>query len=313
MTVGELPARDIRRALTGPGLVLQLGPFSVRVTSDFDGLRHYLTSHYEAFPVLDQPGVHFSMQVQPTPGLRRYVRPQAQFKVNGLAPFTRVPVRLAHGLFEWGLNWCVGTTSHQWLVVHSAVVEKNGLAALLPAAPGSGKSTLCAALAFSGWRLMSDEFALIDPASGDLIALPRPISLKGQSIDVMAARVPELRFGPVLTDFDTITARHVAPPRGAVNSQHVRARAAWVIVPKWNAGAPLSLEPTGRARMLAHLADSSFNYNLVGPAGFDRLAEIVDASDCFTLTYSELDDALDCFEQLSGSATSRGAGAVREL
>jgi HprK-related kinase A len=313
VTLGEVPAPDLREALTGPGLVLQLGPFSVRLTSQFDSLRRYLSSHYGAFPVLTQTGAHFSMEVQPAPGLRRYFRPQAQFSVNGRAPFSKVPARLAHGLFEWGFNWCVGTISHQWLVVHSAVVEKDGVAALLPAAPGSGKSTLCAALAFSGWRLMSDEFALIDPASGELIALPRPISLKGASIDVMGSRVPALRFSPVLTDFDATTARHVAPPTDAVVNQRARARAAWVIVPKWTAGAPLSLEPTGRARMLAHLADSSFNYNLVGPAGFDRLAEIVDASECFKLTYSDLDDALECFEQLRRNSTKKSAGASREL
>ena len=32
---------------------------------------------------------------------------------------------------------------------------------------GSGKSTLATLLAARGWRFMGDEFALLDPASGD--------------------------------------------------------------------------------------------------------------------------------------------------
>ena len=35
-------------------------------------------------------------------------------------------------------------------------------AVILPAPPGSGKSTLCAALVNRGWRLLSDELTLVD-------------------------------------------------------------------------------------------------------------------------------------------------------
>lgn len=300
MTLSELAKDDVGNALRGEGLVLQVGPFAVRVRSPFPALRDYLCSHYGAFPVVETPGAHFSMAVEPPSLLRRVVRPQAWFSVNGHRPFTRVPVGLTPGMFEWGFNWSVGTLANQWLVVHSAVVERGGRAALLPAPPGSGKSTLCAALAFSGWRLFSDEFALVDPVSGELVALPRPISLKGPSIDLMASRVPGLRLGPLLSDTDGATARHVAPPSAAVARQGQRARAAWLVVPKWEYDAPLQLETTGRARMLAHLADSSFNYNVLGGAGFARLAEIVDGSRCCKLTYSNLDEALALFDRLAG-------------
>jgi predicted ATPase len=46
-------------------------------------------------------------------------------------------------------------------MLHAAVVEKNGKALILPALPGSGKSTLSAALAMNGWRFLSDEFTMI--------------------------------------------------------------------------------------------------------------------------------------------------------
>ena len=66
----------------------------------------------------------------------------------------------------------------RYLIIHAAVVERNGFALLLPAPPGSGKSTLCAGLIHHGWRLLSDELALIDPETATLQAIPRPVSLK---------------------------------------------------------------------------------------------------------------------------------------
>jgi HprK-related kinase A len=243
--------------------------------------------------------------------LRRYVRPQALFTVNGRMPFTNAPARLAHGVFEWGFNWAVGRTAHQWVVVHAAVVERDGRAMLLPAAPGSGKSTLCAALAHAGWRLLSDELTIVDPATGEIVPIPRPIALKGPSIDVIGGRVPGARFGPPLVAATERVARHLAPPSAAVAQQHVRARPAWIVVPKWQAGAPFSLEPVERARMTAHLADSSFNYNLVGPAGFQRLLDLADASACYSLTYSDLDEALPRLDALAGRELTQASQAGR--
>ena len=64
-------------------------------------------------------------------------------------------------MFEWGLNWVVANHAHQFAIVHAAAVEKDGRGFIFPGAPGSGKSTLCAALVSRGWRLLSDEMAMI--------------------------------------------------------------------------------------------------------------------------------------------------------
>jgi hypothetical protein len=57
--------------------------------------------------------------------------------------------------------------------------------------------------------------------------------------------------------------------------------------------------------MLGHLADSSFNYNVAGPAGFRTLADVVGASECGKLTYSDLDDVVPL---LTGKADRAAAG-----
>ena len=95
------------------------------------------------------------------------------------------------------MNWCISAHAHQFLILHAAVLERGGVALIMPAPPGSGKSTLCAALALSGWRLLSDELALIDPGSGRVWPLCRPVSLKNRSIEVIRHFAPEAVFGPV--------------------------------------------------------------------------------------------------------------------
>jgi HprK-related kinase A len=123
------------------------------------------------------------------------VRPQANLIVNGERPFHPLPGNLAGAGFEWSLNWCVGNQAHRWVAVHAAVLERNGRTMILSAESGAGKSTLCAALALNGWRLFSDEFALIDPDTGKLTPLPRPISLKNASIGSSGAEAVTV-FGP---------------------------------------------------------------------------------------------------------------------
>ena len=132
------------------------------------------------------------MRVAPARGWRPWREAQAEFWADGTSPFEVFPRRLAMPLAEWGLNWCICNYAHQFLMFHSAVVEKTGRAAILAGPPGSGKSTLCAALMARGWRLLSDEFALLDPARGWLLPIPRPVALKSASIGLVEKLLPHL-------------------------------------------------------------------------------------------------------------------------
>lgn len=61
----------------------------------------------------------------------------------------------------------------------------SALPAIVPAPLDSAKRTLCAALVGKGWRLLSDELALVRLDTGELVPLPRPISLKNASINII--------------------------------------------------------------------------------------------------------------------------------
>ena len=58
-------------------------------------------------------------------------------------------------------------------------------ALILTGESGAGKSTLAALLGERGWRLMGDEFALLDLETGALLPFPRAVSLKNGAIRVI--------------------------------------------------------------------------------------------------------------------------------
>src|SRR3546814_8505583 len=94
----------------------------------------------------EEPYADFHIALQRPGSLRRWISPQVRFEYDGLLPFKPLPLGQALPMLEWGLNWCIGAHGHQFLSIHAAVIDRNGLAAILPGAPGSGKSTLTACL-----------------------------------------------------------------------------------------------------------------------------------------------------------------------
>ena len=308
MIVADLPAERLQAALNGPGLVVRTGPLAARIRSPLASVREGLRLHYGAHPVLaDDAFADFHVLVDRPMGVRRWYQPQAVFSFDGGAPFTPLPLAQAFPLLEWGLNWCVYTHCDQYLTLHSAVLERGGHAVLMPAYSGSGKSTLCAALAFSGWRLMSDELALVLPSGRQVRALPRPISLKNQSIDIIRQFAADAVFGPTVHDTQKGSVCHVRPPAGAVEQADIPASPRWVVFPKYAAGAPAELKPLSRAQGFMKMLGQTFNYDTHGREGFNTLAQLVDQSDCYEFSYSRLDDAIAIFDRLATDAASQTA------
>ena len=302
LTVASLTPRELRRRLSGPGLDIRTGPFVVRVHSSIAAVVDNLALLYPDYPLDDSGFADFHVSVARARGLRRWIRPQVEFLVDGESMFSPLPLAQAFPIFEWGLNWCVSSRAHDHLVLHAAVVERSGMAAILPAPPGSGKSTLCAALVNNGWRLLSDELALVRLADGMLVPVPRPVSLKNASIGIVRDYIP----GAVLSQAVHATSKgsvaHLRPTPDSIQRADALARPAWVIFPKFEAGADVQLEAVYGADTFMRLAENAFNYPVLGVAGFDALAGLVDGCAAYSFSYSRLDDALATFDTLAAGA-----------
>lgn len=301
MKLLQLSPSDLRHQLAGNGVWLRTGPFSLRIRSRLPRVAEGLAELYGQFEVRSahQAFADFHVELNPPSRLRHWFRPQVNFSFDGAHPFKPLPLDQAYPMLEWGLNWCVSMHAHHYLIIHAAVVEKNGLAAILPAPPGSGKSTLTAGLVLSGWRLLSDELTLIDRRTGLLHALPRPVSLKNQSIDVIRQFSPEAFINRVSHDTAKGSVAHMRPPRDSVLRQHEPARPGWVIFPKWEAGAETRLTPRSQAETFMFLAQNAFNYSHLGADGFRVGTTLIDHAHSYDFRYSALSEAVAAFDRLA--------------
>ena len=302
MRVAELPPKELKARLGGAGLDLGIGPFTLRLQSRMPAVRRNLALLYADYPLPRQGGfADFHVRVAPPAGLRRYWKAQSLFLVDGAQPFAPLPYNQGFAFLEWGLNWCVSNFIHRWLVVHAAVLERGGRAVVLPGPPGAGKSTLTAALALRGWRLLSDELTMVSPDDLSLTPLPRPVSLKNESIELIRRFEPQAVLGPPAHDTAKGTVAHMRPPGDAVARAAEPARARWIVFPRWQAGAPATLEPRTHAQSGIDLAKNSFNYSVLGRTGFELLTATLDRCACYDFSYGALEDAVDAFERLAST------------
>ncbi len=282
--------------------IVHSGPFKYLITSNVHTVERNLYSLYsdssEIRDVYNSSFFDFHISVTQVNGLRFFFYKQANFYLDNKLVFNPFPLDHATALLEWGMNWCISTQIHTYLVIHAAVIEKNGFAAVLPAPPGSGKSTLCASLVQEGWRLLSDELTLINLATAEAVPVPRPIGLKNQSIDIIKQRYPEAVFGVLSSDTLKGSVCHLKPPSESVKLQFEECPIGWIIFPKYEADADTELMAKSKGQAFMEIANNAFNYSVLGVEGFDILKKVVDRADCFSFKYSNLDEAIAVFEQL---------------
>lgn len=305
LRVGSLTHDEFRERLRGAGLGVRLGPFDFLVQARVRAVErplHDLYAHYESLDVDRVFSGHVTLERR----LAWWTSPRrrVRFSVDGRVPHEDLPADQALAVLEWGINLVVSARFHRFLILHCAVLERNRGAILLPAAPGDGKTTLCVALAHRGWRLFSDEFGLVRPSAAGLLPVPRPMPLKNQSIAVIRDFAPEAFLGPEIPGTRKGTIAHVRPPQESIERAAETAPARWIVFPRWQAGAPLSLRELEPAEAFMRLATNAFNYELLGEAAFLAVRDLVQGARCFRLVYSSLEEAVAQLSRLADEDAS---------
>jgi HprK-related kinase A len=298
--IGDLTPDQLHQRFAGPGLRIKIGPFVFRLHTPIPQFVADFGVAYADFPLCDENEIS-DFRIRVTPAFRRWPwrEAQAEFGADGASPFLTFPRRLAMPFAEWGLNWCICSHAHQFLIFHSAVVEKAGRAAILAGPPGSGKSTLCAALLGRGWRLLSDELALLDPPRGWLLPIPRPVALKGASIELIEGLLPHLRIGRVFAPTHKGTLAHLLPPIEAVERQAERALPGWVVFPTHAENADTRLVPLRKAAAFLRLETNCFNYPALGRSAFDASSRLIEAAECYELPFAHAMAAAELVDGLA--------------
>ncbi|HEV2746151.1 MAG TPA: HprK-related kinase A [Allosphingosinicella sp.] len=277
---------------------LQVGPVGFRVGSDWAEPIDQLRRLYAAYPAPE--GVcDFTVRLEAERPWRRWLRPAVAIRGDYTLP-DAAPLPLAQGLLaaEMGMNLQMALGHKHYLLLHASTVERGGKALVMTGHSGSGKSTLAAILGERGWRLMGDEFALLDPADGSLHAFPRAISLKNGAISVVAGIADRARLGPLLQGTPKGAIRHLRPNQEALARMAEPAAPALLLFPRFGRDLSPELRPVGAAEAFVRLTQASTNYVALGEAGFTALTGLIGAVPAHAIDYPDTESALALVDRL---------------
>jgi HprK-related kinase A len=282
-------------------LSIQIGPASFRIASAWREPVEQLERLYAAYPKPEGGIADFTVRLEPARPWRRWVRPSVAIGGDYMLP-DAAPLPLAQGLLaaEMGMNLQMALGWRRHVLLHASCVERDGRALVMTGASGSGKSTLAAMLGERGWRLMGDEFALLDLASGDIFAFPRLISLKNGAIGVMEGEAEPGRFGPVMRATPKGDIRHLVPRSEAVARMSEGASPAMLLFPRF--GHEGAVRPVAKSESFVRLTQASTNYVALGEAGFAALARFVDDVPAHAIDYGSGEEAMTLVDQLWDAA-----------
>ena len=298
---GEL---DLRRGPLRTGTketVVEIGSFTISISVEAREreLINEISDLYADYPKHNIDKLpDFSIWLKYPNLWRKYFKRQIQAYVNQRGPYQAWPPSLGVPVLESSINWFLGTYITRFLLLHSAVLEREGFAMLLPGPSGAGKSTLSAVLAARGWRLLSDEVAMIRPTDTLLLPHPRPVSLKNASIDMIAERLPEAHFSKRYEGTTKGTVAFMRAPRNAVENALMPAKPALVVFLRYDPNRRAELKRLEKAHSFMGLVSCAANYLTLLETGFETLADMVETCDHYAMTYRSLDDAIAKIESI---------------
>lgn len=281
---------------------IAVGPVQFRIGSDWAGPVAALDRLYAGYPRDAARPADATVRLFAARPWRRWLRPSVHIGGDFIVP-DALPLPLSMGLLaaEMGMNLQVALGWRRHLLLHASAVARGGRALIMSGASGSGKSTLAALLGEGDWRLMGDEFTLIEPAGGDALAFPRAVSLKNEAIAELSARVDSDRLGPLLAGTPKGDIRHLIPRADAVAAMHEPARPALLLFPRF--GGAAAIERMGEAEAFVRLTEASTNYTALGEAGFSALVRLVRETPAFGIAYPDSTTGIALAEQLWAEAT----------
>jgi HprK-related kinase A len=276
---------------------IAVGPRRFRVGSDWHAPIVALETLYASYPHGTTGIPDFTVRLEATQFWRRVIRPQVAILGDYTLP-DAVPVSLEHAVLaaEMAMNLQMALGERRFLLLHASTVERDGKVLIMTGESGSGKSTLSALLGSRGWRFMGDEFALVDPATGQAHPFPRPVSLKNEAIGVMQGLLPNSQFGPLLTGTPKGNIRHLVPDAAALGAMQTPGKPALILFPRY--GYAAGTRNVGASEVFVRLTQASTNYVAMGEVGFDALTRIVRDVPAKAIDYPDAETALKLVEAL---------------
>lgn len=198
--------------------------------------------------------------------------------------------------------WQSAINAHDFLFYfHAGVVGTGASCVLLPAAAGSGKSSLTAALVHRGFRYFSDEVALIEPFTFHVSPMPLAMCIKSTGWDLMAHYYPEILSLPVHVRCDGKVLHYIPPPADAMERDPMPVR--HIIFPRYEQDAPTRLEWVKRSEALGRLMGECLALRQrLDHKNVRQLVGWIAGIECYELPFSSLETAAQLVVEATGSS-----------
>lgn len=189
------------------------------------------------------------------------------------------------------------------IAVHAAAVVKNGLAVVIPAQTGSGKTSLSAWLVANGYDYLTDELVLFQTDTARFDAFYRPLNIKTGGIDALAGlRRDCSENSQIVTDSVTLwEAEQVGQRAGEFSG----ITAGIFVFPEYRENGELAIEALSPAQTGLELMASNVNARNLNGHGFGQCAALARTVPGLRLTYGGFDQIEGILPELLELVTSK--------
>ncbi len=200
-----------------------------------------------------------------------------------------------------GLVWQTAVNAHDFFLdVHAGVVGDGKQCYLMPASPGSGKSSLTLALTYHGFEFFSDEVALLFEEDFQVESVPLAACIKNTGLETMLHYYPQLQHCQQHYRSDEKFVRYLQPPGSSTPPHGTKRPVGAIIFPKYDPSTETRLTPLSKTDALLKfiqeclVIDTRLDKNRVA-----KLLNWIEKTPCYELITTDLEDAVQCIQHLS--------------
>jgi HprK-related kinase A len=278
----------------------RIGPFEVAVRTCLPEALEDLTHLYRHCRLPDQPRDALDrartivVEAQP----QKWLGWAGWFAIwaDGKPLFQRRRRRELLPYLEWAINWQIIATRHEYVQLHAATLAHRGRGVILAGLSSAGKSTLAAALIARGWQYLCDEFALIEPHSGQLTPFPKALCVKAGSFPIIRALGLPLWEGRHYVKAFKGRVAYISPADLGAERLGAACPIHAVVLPQYTGRGEPRIRPLPRAEALIELGQLAFNRHIAGRRCIEVLTAAVRSAACFRLDSGDIDRTCDLLE-----------------
>ncbi|NIB40156.1 PqqD family peptide modification chaperone [Pseudomaricurvus alkylphenolicus] len=197
--------------------------------------------------------------------------------------------------------WQTAVIQHGFFLdIHAGVVGDGERCYLLPAAPGSGKSTLTTALTRNGFEYFSDEVALLQLPGMMVQPVPLATCVKDTGVEVLSSLCPHLPGLTMHNRGDGKRVRYLRPPSGSIPSADTLRPVGALVFPQYTPGGPSTLKPLSALDTLQMLmAECLIVDTILNAEKVAALLSWIERTPSYRLEVDSLNQAVELMRHLS--------------